>query len=71
MTKENELNNARRTIDRAEDALKACERYFARQAEMNAQGHLSDRVMYPPIHSSITSVLHGIAMFREAYPEAT
>ena len=71
MSKENELANARRTIDKAQDALRACERYFARQAEMNAQGHMSERVMYPPIHSSLTSVLHGIDMFHEAYPDPT
>jgi hypothetical protein len=64
-----ELDNARRTIDKAEDALQSCERYFARQAEMNAQAHMSERVMHPPIHAAISSVLHGIAIFRESYPK--
>lgn len=64
-----DIDNARRTIKKADDALNACERYFAKQAEMNAQGHMSERVMYPPIHSLISSVRHGIAMFHEAYPE--
>lgn len=64
-----ELDNARRTIGKAQETLQACEKYFARQAEMNAQAHMSDRVMYPPIHASVTSVLHGIEMFYEAYPD--
>lgn len=61
-------DDARRTIAKAQDALQACERYFAHQAEMNAQGHMSQRVMYPPIHAAIASVLHGIEVFNEANP---
>lgn len=64
-----ELDNARRTIDKADEALRACLNYFGKQAEMNAQSHMSERVMYPPIHSVVASVVHGIRMFREAYPE--
>lgn len=60
----NELSDdARRTIEKAQDVLAACERYFARQAEMNAQSHMSERVMFPPIHAAITSVLFGIESF--------
>lgn len=63
-----EIDNARRTIAKAEEALMACELYFAKQAEMNAQGHMSERVMYPPIHSVVSTTLHGIRMFNEAHP---
>lgn len=64
-----QLDNARRTLAKAEETLKACEQYFARQAEMNAQAHMAGRVMYPPIHGAISGVLHGIATFNECYPE--
>jgi hypothetical protein len=64
-----ELANARRTIDKAEEALKNALDYFGHQAAMNAASHLSAKVMYPPIHSQIESALYGIAMFRDSYPE--
>lgn len=64
-----EADNARRTIAKADEVLKQCEKFFARQAEMNAAAHLSERVMYPPIHAAITSARKGIEMFNESYPE--
>jgi len=63
-----ELDNCRRTLEKAEDVLKACELYFRHQADMNATAHMSQRTMYPPIHAQITSALHGIGMFNECYP---
>jgi hypothetical protein len=65
---EHELDNCRRTLEKAQEALTACHRYFSHQAEMNAVAHMSERVMYPPIHSVIASTLHGITMFNECYP---
>jgi hypothetical protein len=67
-TQDTELNNCRRTLEKAEEALEACAEYFASQAQMNAQAHMSQRVMYPPIHGAIVSVLHGIQMFNDCYP---
>jgi hypothetical protein len=66
-----ELANARRTLDKAEEALRYARDYFGHQAEMNAMSHLAVKVMYPPIHASIESALHAIIMFRDAYPEET
>lgn len=63
-----EIDDARRTLSKAEDVLRACERYFARQAAMNAQAHMSDRVMHSPIHGAIESVLYAIETFRAAHP---
>lgn len=63
-----ELENARRTVDKAAEVLGRCEEFFRHQAEMNAAAHLAGRVMYPPIHASIASVLQGITAFRESYP---
>jgi len=60
--------NARRTIEKCQEVLEQCQNYFTHQAEMNAQAHLSERVMYPPIHSAIGGVLYAIEMFKEAYP---
>jgi hypothetical protein len=64
-----EVFNARRTIDKAEDALKSALSYFTHQAQMNAASHLSGKVMYPPIHAGIESALFAINMFRDSYPE--
>ena len=64
-----ELDNARRTITKAEEALEACAEFFASQAQMNAQAHMSNKVLYPPIHSVIVSTLNGIQTFKETYPE--
>ncbi len=61
--------NARRTLAKAENALRLCEQYFAKQAETNATAHLADRVLYPPIHGAISSALTGIAAFHGAYPD--
>ncbi len=69
MSKEHELINARRTIEKAHGVLKQCENYFEHQAQMNAQAHLSARAVPSPIHSAITGALHGIHIFQEAYPE--
>lgn len=66
-----ETDDARRTIDKAEEVLQVCHQYFRHQAQMNATAHLSTRVMYPPISASIESVLQGITTFREAYPDDT
>ena len=62
-----ELDNARRTIDKAQDVLRQCREFFSYQAEMNASAHMSDRVMYPPIHAAIESALCGIATFNNTY----
>lgn len=64
-----EFDNARRTIDKAEEVLQVCHKYFHHQANMNAAAHLSGRVMYPPIAASIESVLQSISLFRNTYPE--
>jgi len=64
-----EVEDARRTIAKAEEALENCAEYFAAQAAMNAQAHMSQRVMYPPIHAAIMSVLTGIQQFRDTYDE--
>jgi len=64
-----EAENARRTIEKAAEVLGRCEEFFRHQAQMNAAAHLSGNVMYPPIYSSVQSVLKGIESFREAYPE--
>lgn len=63
-----ELENARRTIDKAAQVLERCEEFFRHQAQMNAAAHLSGNVMYPPIYSSIQSVKQGIQSFRNTYP---
>lgn len=65
-----ELDDARRIIQKDEDVLEKCLVYFAKQAEMNATAHMSDRVMYPPIHGAISSSLFGLKMHRETYPDA-
>jgi hypothetical protein len=57
------IENACRTLDKAEEVLRRCELFFRHQGEMNAAAHLSDRVMYPPIHAAIQSVLQGISAF--------
>lgn len=64
-----ELANARRTIDKAEDALRYASQYFEHQAEMNASAHLSTRVMHSPLYALIESVLSGIEAFHASYPE--
>lgn len=64
-----EVEDARRTIAKAEEVLESCAEYFGCQAAMNAQAHMSTKVLYPPIHSAILSVLQGIQTHREAYPE--
>lgn len=64
-----ELYNAHRTIDKCEEMLQACASYFRHQAEMNCIAHLGSRVMYPPIHASIESVLKAVEMFHETYPD--
>ncbi|TXI62208.1 hypothetical protein [Mycolicibacterium mageritense] len=63
-----EVENARRTIDKAADVLAQCEAFFRHQAQMNAAAHLSANVMYPPIYSAVQSVQQGIVSFRNAYP---
>jgi hypothetical protein len=63
-----ESDNARRTIEKAEEVLQVCHKFFHHQAQMNAASHLSGRVMYPPICASIESVLQGISTFKETYP---
>lgn len=63
-----ESDNARRTILKADEVLRQCQRYFANQASMNATAHMSERVMYPPIHAAISSVLQGIRDFGRTYP---
>ncbi|WP_454232016.1 hypothetical protein [Mycolicibacterium fortuitum] len=63
-----EVENARRTIDKAAEVLTRCEQFFRNQAQMNAAAHLSDNVMYPPIYSAIQSAQQGIASFRTTYP---
>lgn len=69
MTNDDGMVNARRTIDKAEEVLQRCEQFFRHQAHMNAAAHLSGNVMYPPIYSAISSVLMGINVFHETYPE--
>ena len=64
-----EIENALRTIDKAAEVLFRCEEFFRHQSEMNAAAHLSDRVMYSPIHAAIQSVQQGIADFKRTYPE--
>jgi hypothetical protein len=64
-----ELNDARRTLDKAADVLARCEEYFRHQAEMNAAAHLSANVMYSPLYSSISSVLQGINTFHQTWDE--
>ena len=65
-----ELENARRTINKAEQVLAQCEEFFRHQAQMNAAAHLSSgHVAYPPIYASVQAVLLGINTFRNAYPE--
>jgi hypothetical protein len=67
-----ELDDARRTIQKAEDVLESCLLYFSKQAEMNAAAHLAlpDRVMHPPIHGAVAGVLYAIKLHRQAYPDA-
>lgn len=62
-----EMDNARRTLDKAEEVLKACRTYFGHQAQMNAQAHMSAQVMYSPIHAAVSGALYGISMFNECY----
>lgn len=64
-----QVENARRTIDKAAEVLGRCGEFFQHQAEMNAAAHLSGNVMYPPIYSAIQSVQQGIADFKRSYPE--
>lgn len=67
MTADDELVNARRTLDKAQDVLTACREYFWYQAQMNAASHISNRVLYPPIYSAIESVLQGVETFKKTY----
>jgi hypothetical protein len=68
MSTTHELDNCRRTLEKAQEALAACEAYFRHQAEMNAQSHMSQRVMYPPIHSVVATTMHGCQEFFNCYP---
>lgn len=71
MGTQHELDNCRRTLAKAQEALQSCENYFRHQAEMNAQSHMSVRVMYPPIHSIVALTLHGCDEFFNCYPGDT
>lgn len=64
-----ELENARRTIEKSAEVLSRCEEFFRNQAQMNAAAHLSNNVLYPPIHSAIQRAQQGISDFHRTYPE--
>ena len=62
---ERRLANAERTIEKCQDVLRRCETHLGYQAQMNAALHMSDRVMYSPLHAAVESVLVGIEAYQE------
>ena len=64
-----ELTDARRTLEKAELALRHADAYFGAKDAMNAAGHLSERVLPSPLASEVAGVLRSIDLFRAAHPE--
>jgi hypothetical protein len=62
------IADLRRELEKAAEALRACDVYLARHAEMNAALHCSDRVMYSPLSAKVTAAYTGIihALIRTA-----
>ncbi|MDX3232972.1 hypothetical protein [Streptomyces sp. ME19-01-6] len=54
------VNDLRRELAKAREALAAAETHLARHAEMNAALHCADRVMHSPLHAKVTAAVHGI-----------
>lgn len=66
-----ELDDALRTIAKAEQALEHCAKYFEHQGDMNATAHLSPKTIYSPPYASIVSALQGISTFLQSQSENT
>jgi len=54
------VNDLRRELEKALDALQECLRHLSRHAEMNAALHCSERVMYSPLHAKTEAAVTGI-----------
>lgn len=54
------LEDMRRELEKAREALTAADLYLARHAEMNAALHCSERVMYSPLRSKVQAAVYGI-----------
>jgi hypothetical protein len=46
-----------RELQKLADTLTAVDRYFSKQGEMNAAGHLSETVFYSPLASRVKTSL--------------
>jgi hypothetical protein len=54
------LNDLRRELAKAEDALSNCLLHLSRHAQANAALHCSERVMYSPLHAKVETAIAGI-----------
>lgn len=57
---DNATANLRRELAKAREALRATEVHLTHHAAMNAALHLSDNVMYSPLHAKVQATIHGI-----------
>lgn len=54
------INDLRRELAKAREALGAVEAHLARHAEMNAALHCATEVYYSPLHAKVTATMQGI-----------
>ena len=59
---EQRIVNLVRELEKAQECLRWCERYFARESERNAAAHMSDKVLITPLAAQVQSVLYGIGI---------
>ena len=55
-----DLDDIRRELAKAREALAACEKHLARHSESMAALHLATNVMYSPLHAKVTAAIYGI-----------
>ncbi|NUQ95801.1 MAG: hypothetical protein HOY79_04330 [Streptomyces sp.] len=54
------IQDLRRELEKAREALGAASTHLARHAEMNASLHCAATVMYSPLHAKVTAAIRGI-----------
>jgi len=54
------INDLRRELEKAREALDGAATHLARHAEMNAALHCATNVMYSPLHAKVAAAIAGI-----------